>query len=388
MNLSSPASVVALACVLASVGFAQPAGARVEIAAAAQPRVALGGAGRIWLVYGQPGEAAPAVADHAAYADGNKAKGHAPRGRSGELLVARSTDGGSTFAPATRVAALPKLALGLRRGPRLAIHGDRLTVTAIGDELVSFVSTDVGRTWGEAVRINEVAASAREGLHDLAGGPAGELFVTWLDLRNGAMELWGAMSRDGGRSWARNELVYKSPDKSVCECCHPVALFDPEGNLAVMWRNSIAGARDMWMTTRARGAAGFGPARKIGEGTWKIAACPMDGGQILALGGGRFGAVFQRNGEVFLARGEGPEMKLGAGKQPVAVQDGNAAPVVIWQQGSDLVRLEVRDGAAPVKVATEARFPSVVALPSGTGLLLAYERGPARAATSVVIERF
>ena len=202
-NLSSPASVVALACVLASVGFAQPAGARVEIAAAAQPRVALGGAGRVWLVYGQPGEAVPAVVDHAAHADGKKAKGHASRGRSGELLVARSTDGG----------------------------------------------------------------------------------------------------------------------------------------------------------------------------------------QILALGGGRFGAVFQRNGEVFLARGEGPEMKLGAGKQPVAVQDGNAAPVVIWQQGTDLVRMEVRDGAAPVKVAAEARFPSVVALPGGAGLLLAYERGPARGATAVVIER-
>lgn len=42
MNLSSPASAVALSCVLASVGFAQSAGARVEIAAAAQPRVALG----------------------------------------------------------------------------------------------------------------------------------------------------------------------------------------------------------------------------------------------------------------------------------------------------------------------------------------------------------
>jgi hypothetical protein len=113
----------------------------------------------------------------------------------------------------------------------------------------------------------------------------------------------------------------------------------------------------------------------------------MDGGQLLALGGGRFGAVFQRNGEVFLVRGEGPETRLGAGKQPVAVQDGNAAPVVIWQQGTDLVRMEVRDGAAPVKVAAEARFPSVVASPGAEGLLLAYERGPARGATSVVVER-
>ena len=31
---------------------------------------------------------------------------------------------------------------------------------------------------------------------------------------------------------------------------------------------------------------------EIGEGTWKIAGCPMDGGQLLALGGGRFGTVY------------------------------------------------------------------------------------------------
>lgn len=77
-------------------------------------------------------------------------------------------------------------------------------------------------------------ASAREGLHDLAGGPSGKLFVTWLDLRNGKMELWDATSVHGGRTWARDEQIYKSPDKSICEGCHPTALFGLDGNLAVM----------------------------------------------------------------------------------------------------------------------------------------------------------
>ena len=36
-----------------------------------------------------------------------------------------------------------------------------LTVTAIGDELVAFSSTDGGKTWSDAITINDVSDSAR-----------------------------------------------------------------------------------------------------------------------------------------------------------------------------------------------------------------------------------
>jgi len=265
-------------------------------------------------------------------------------------------------------------------------HGARLTVTVIADELVSFTSDDGGKTWTGPVAINDVPTSAREGLHDLAGSADGQVFVTWLDLRNGKMELWGTASKDGGRTWGPDSSIYRSPDKSICECCHPSALFDAEGNLAVMWRNSIAGARDMWLTTRPKGAAQFTPARKVGEGTWTLNACPMDGGRIVALGQGQFGSVWQRNGEVFFTRAEGAEILLCKGKQPVAVRAGEGPPIVIWQQGVDLVSLRSLQGAEAVTRATDARFPSAVALPDGKGALLAYERG-VKGATSVTVER-
>lgn len=201
------------------------------------------------------------------------------------------------------------------------------------------------------------------------------------------MELWGATSKDGGRTWAKNEQVYKSPDKSICECCHPSALFDADGNLAVMWRNSIEGARDMWMTTRLKGAAKFTVARKLGEGTWKINGCPMDGGEIVPMGNGNFGAVWQRNGEIFISRGESAEISLGSGKQPVAVHTDNGPPKVIWQQGADLVALHNLDGSEPVRHASEARLATIVTLPGGKGAVLAYERAPAKGATAVVVER-
>jgi hypothetical protein len=303
------------------------------------------------------------------------------------VFVARSDDGGATFAPANKVASVANLMLGMRRGPRIAAHGNKVTVTVVAQELFAFASNDGGKTWSEPVTINTVPTSAREGLHDLAGASDGQLFVTWLDLRNGKMELWGASSKDGGRTWGKNEQVYRSPDKSICECCHPTALFDADGNLAVMWRNSVEGSRDMWMTTRAKGAAQFTTARKLGEGTWKLNGCPMDGGRIVALGGGNFGAVWQRAGEVFISRAGSAEMSLGKGTQPVAVHATGGEAFVIWQQGADLVSLRGLHGSEPVKHASDARFPSLVALPDGKGALLACERVPAKGATTVTIER-
>lgn len=394
--------------ITSALAFAAPlfgqSAAKTEIPNASQPQLSVGADGRVWLVYAQTA-AAPAAKDHgnhAASADsksqdskgheakgheakGHKKGGHGPGGRVGDVFVASSKDGGATFSTPVKVAHVPQLMVGNRRGPRIAAIGDRITVTMIAHELVAYTSTDGGASWSGPTTVNDVPNSAHEGLHDLAGSRSGDLFVTWLDLRNGKMELWGAASKDAGRTWAKNELVYKSPDKSICECCHPSALFDAEGNLAVMWRNSIEGSRDMWLMTRAKGASKFTAARKLGEGTWKINGCPHDGGTIVALGSGKFGAVWQRAGEVFMIREQGAETSLGKGRQPVAVAEDKGA-LVVWNEGSGLVSLRGSRAEKPAKGVTDARFPSVVALPGGNGAVLAYERGSKEGA-GITVER-
>ena len=362
-----------------------PVVARTEIPNAAQPQLTVANDGRVWLVYGQT-EAAPAQPmDHSQHSKGGH-DGDAAKSRpAGDIFAAYSDDGGATFAPAVKVGTVPGLMLGMRRGPRIAANGNRLTVTAIGDELFALTSSDAGKTWSKPILVNDAPKSAAEGLHDLACAPDGKLFATWLDIRNGKMELWGAESLDGGKSWAKNAQVYKSPDISICECCHPSALFDSDGNLAVMWRNSIQGYRDLWMATRAKGTTTFTAAHKLGEGTWKLSACPMDGGRIIALGGGKFGAVWQRAGEVFFTPASGPEILLGKGKQPVAVANG-ASPLVLWQEGNDLVVTRT-PGAPASKLASDARFPVLVTM-GQRGTVVAYEQGPAKEKQpGVVIER-
>lgn len=348
-------SAICAGVVFAANMLAASAPTRFEVAAGAQPQLSMAADGRVWLAYA----------------------------KAGEIFTASSTDRGARFGEPTSMGRVPQLMVGMRRGPRIAAWKDRVTLTCIADELLSFRSDDGGKTWNKPVIINDVPTSAREGLHDLAMGPAGELFVTWLDLRNGTMELWSAESTDGGRSWQNDQQLYRSPDKTICTCCQPSALFDATGNLAVMWRNAIAGSRDMWLMTRPHGAKGFSSPRKLGEGSWKIDGCPMDGGRILSMGDGSFATVWQRAGETFFCPPDGPEVVIGPGKQPVAIQR-NGRPVFVWQQATELVAGHLVASSGPTRIATEARFPVLISVDDGETALLAYEFGPAKEPNAAV----
>jgi hypothetical protein len=161
--------------------------------------------------------------------------------------------------------------LGRHRGPHVAISQGAIVVTAAvsGPEgnLLSWRSTDGGKTWSQAVRINDVPSAAREGLNTLAADGRGRLFAAWLDLRKQGTRLYGAYSADSGVTWSANVLVYESPDGTICQCCHLSAVFAEE---------------------------------KLGSGTWKLNACPMDGGGLTSAGG-RTVTAWRRNGEIFMA---------------------------------------------------------------------------------------
>src|SRR4051812_7410809 len=174
-------------------------------------------------------------------------------GSENTVYCTASEDGGRTWREPVKVGDVGSLALGMRRGPRVAAADKAVVVTAVGgkegkgrdEDLLAWRSEDGGKTWKGPVTLNGVPSSAREGLHHTAAAPDGTFYTVWLDLRARKTQVYGTSSKDGGATWQDEKVIYESPEGSVCQCCQPQAAYDARGVLHVMWRNSLGGARDM-----------------------------------------------------------------------------------------------------------------------------------------------
>jgi hypothetical protein len=310
---------------------------------------------------------------------------HVVYGVGNAVRYCRSTDGGRSFSEPLDLPSAPTIALGMRRGPRIAVTKAAICVSMIGGEqgkgrdgdLLVVRSTDGGKHWADPAAINDVAGSAREGLHAMAAGPGGQLACAWLDLRNRNTEVMGATSSDGGKTWGKNVLVYNSPQGSVCECCHPSMAFDPRGNLFVQWRNSLDGARDMYVAQSSDGGKAFGKAARLGTSSWTLNACPMDGGAIATFPNGKLATVWRRDKNVLLAvLNEKQEKQLGPGEQPSVAATVDGLYIVWLTKRGAAVQLLMPGRDSPIELAPHANDPVVAAGPGGRGpVVAAWESG-------------
>jgi hypothetical protein len=300
------------------------------------------------------------------------------------VYFAASKDHGHTFSEPVKVAAPGVLSLGMHRGPRIAITPSAIVISAVAGatgkgadgDLIAWRSTDSGKTWSPGVIVNDVPSAAREGLHAMSSGPGGLLYAAWLDLRDlvpgkPGTKLYGASSSDGGATWSKNTLVYASPAGSICQCCHPSVAIDSHATVAVMWRNWLGGARDMYLASSSDGGKSFGAAEKLGGGTWPLEACPMDGGGLAIDPQGQILSVWRRGGEVYLAKNLAKEIPLDAGKNPAIAVNGDGV-YAAWSSAEG-VRVRVPGKPEPILLDAEGAYPQLLALPGG-GMLAAWER--------------
>ncbi len=201
----------------------------------------------------------------------------------------------------------------------------------------------------------------------LASDGHGKLFAAWLDLRKQGTRLYGSLSTDSGATWSANALLYESPDGTICQCCHPSAAIDPTGRIWAMFRNCVGGTRDMYLTSSADGKTFSKPA-KLGNGSWNINACPMDGGGI-ALGHGRITTAWRREKQLYLDVPGEPEQSIGEGAD-VAVAEGAKGVYAIWTSGGAVMART--PSGQPATMAEHGAFPTLLALPDGK-VLAAWE---------------
>jgi hypothetical protein len=192
-----------------------------------------------------------------------------------------------------------------------------------------------------------------------------------LDKRGVGTKLYGAQSGDGGLTWSKNILIYQSPDGTICECCHPSVAIDADGQVLVMWRNWLDGSRDMYLV-RSDGKT-FSKPEKLGTGTWKLNACPMDGGGLVASHG-RIITAWRRQHEIFVSSPGAAERVLAEGMD-VAITAGQDGISAIWSTPTGIRAMLARRRSEPILLAPKGAFPNIVALADGRALAAWEEDG-------------
>jgi hypothetical protein len=267
---------------------------------------------------------------------------HLVYGHGDSLLYSFSSDEGKRFSPPKVIAIIHGLSAAAMRGPQIASSEQGIIVTAnnhAGD--IFCFSRGKDFRWMRSGKVNDMDTVARENLMALAAD--NDLtYAIWLDLRGGHNAIYGSASRDGGKSWSKNSLIYASPDSTVCECCKPSVAV--RGNkVYVMFRNWLNGNRDLYMIKSDDGGISFGKAVKLGTGSWSINGCPMDGGFLSLDMKGTVQTVWMRNGTVYSCIPGEPEFVLGEGRH-CTVEAANDQFVYAWIKNKHVIILNSKKG--------------------------------------------
>ena len=238
---------------------------------------------------------------------------------SDSIFYAFSSNKGKSFSVPVLVTVLPKLGKVGGRGPQIVNVKGGLLIAAADHtgNIYTYIKKNTAEKWEKTGKINDVPDIAKEAFVSLASNTQGEIYAVWLDLRDDRKnKIVGAKSSDGGKSWSKNKIIYQSPDSTVCECCKPSVAI--KGNLvAVMFRNWLNGNRDLHLIQSTDGGRNFGQVQKLGEGSWKLNGCPMDGGGLVIQKTNTVQTVWRRQGNIYLCEAGKKEELLTSGRQCV-----------------------------------------------------------------------
>lgn len=287
---------------------------------------------------------------------------HLTYGTGDSILYLYSADGGVHFSRPVLVGRLPNLHLIAKRGPQIAVAGNRLVIIALNKQgdIFSYTKKSSQTTWQAGPKLNDQPEVAKEGLLGVSGDASGRLFAVWLDLRNDHRnKIYGAFSEDGGLHWSANRLIYRSPEGTVCECCKPSVAIKGK-HVYVMFRNWLKGNRDLYVAASTNGGRRFAAPQKLGRGSWALKGCPMDGGAIALNRNNQLQTVWMREGNVYTSTLEGEEQFVGQGRNCQLDLTGDAA-FIVW---TDKGQLNVHTPQGNTLLLGEGSTPMIRALNS------------------------
>jgi hypothetical protein len=260
-------------------------------------------------------------------------------GSGDKIYFSTSDDQGKTFSPPVTIGEVPEMHLGMTRGPQIATSRDYSVVTAIDKKgnIHSFIQNQTSGKWEKIGNVNDVDASAPEGLMSITADENNNFYAVWLDLREDRKNNICFASLKGSK-WSPNKFVYRSPENHVCECCKPSVVAKGQ-TISIMFRNWLHGSRDLYLVTSENNGKSFSDEQKLGKGTWPLKGCPMDGGGLSIDSKNQIHTAWQRDGIVYYAVPGLPEQRIGEGRHV-----GLDGPIITWENGSDIMMKRI-DGA-------------------------------------------
>lgn len=161
--------------------------------------------------------------------------------------------------------------------------------TPMGYDTVLARSRDGGQTWAQVTRVNNDGKAAEHGFAALWVEDEDSLGIAWLDGRE--KESAHGEKHDAARSMQLRTLNFNQDldrgidtelDAKVCDCCQTDAALTTKGPLVIYRDRSDDETRDIAVVRRTAGTWGA-PVSVHADG-WKIAGCPVNGPAIAASG--------------------------------------------------------------------------------------------------------
>lgn len=253
------------------------------------------------------------------------------------VFFTRSADGGMSYSEVARVNHLPGNATPHEQAPAQVAVGPDGTVYVVwqrarpadwlpfgGADLYLARSNDGGRTWEPAITVNSDAdgAPARHSFHDIAVGPNGTVYVSWIDARERdtfrrrlalseersagdrragpasggdpraageeaeepGTDIRVARSLDGGRSFQPGVVI----DTMTCPCCRSSIAVGDSGTVYVAWRKVYPGSiRDIVVARSTDRARSFSAPVRVHRDGWEFPGCPHAGPSVAVDTAGR-----------------------------------------------------------------------------------------------------
>lgn len=259
-----------------------------------------------------------------------------------KIYCLTSTNNGAGFSDPVLVGEIRGMHLGHTRGPQIASSKNYSLITAIDKEgtVHSYRLDHKSNKWLSSGSVNDSRGSVVEGLMALTADKEDKFYAVWLDIRSGKKNniCFSSLSVKSG-GWSKNLMVYKSPEGNVCECCKPNITIT-NNQLVIGFRNWLMGSRDIYYAVSADKGKTFGAPKKSGTGTWRLNACPMDGGGLAISENGTTSTAWRRNSEVFYWAEKQQERKLGSGRD-VSMARNRIKTVVAWQDQNKIKVLDL-----------------------------------------------